>query len=332
MDAHPFFTVIIPTYNRANLVAAAVRSVLCQTDGDFECFVVDDGSTDDTAQLLSSFKDSRLRLLLNKTNRGQHACRNQAIREARGEWICFLDSDDLYLPQRLGEIRKAIERSPQVGFWFTNAYVHRYGRIIGKIFNSLRPIPEGRVPGYYAIGDAFLPYVTTMVCLRRRSFEDTGQFREDLRILEDTELYARMFQAGLKVGVVREPLAVRFLHEGQITSDHELAFEETMEALRSAGAPPEIAAAIRRSVAKETAAYLWKSLRPRQAREFLKRELGASARGTTLYWKTFMPLAMLRSARIARRLYLKVRYHPAFAPSDLRAAAGTVELLLNPPL
>jgi len=330
MAAAPFFTVVIPTYNRGGLAAAAVRSVLGQTDADFECLVVDDGSTDDTAALLAGFKDSRLRVFLNEKNRGQHACRNQAIRAAEGEWICFLDSDDLFLAGRLAELRKAIAGRPEIGFWFTNAYLYRYGRVIGKLFDPERAIPEGRVPGYYALGDAFLPYVTTMVCLRRRAFTDVGLFREDLHILEDTELYARMFKSGIQVGVVREPLAVRFLHEGQITGDHERTFLEAMEALRSSGASPEDAAVVRASAATEVATYLWKSLRPRQAREFLRKELGEGARGGALYWKTFLPPVLLRPAKLARRLYLQARYHPAFAPAELTAAAKAIEPLLRP--
>ena len=318
----PFFSVVIPTYNRAERAAAAVRSVLAQTDPDFECFVVDDGSTDRTREALAPFADPRLKIVFNDKNRGQHACRNQAIRDARGQWIAFLDSDDVYLPARLAALRLFLSREPRTGFVFTNAYVHRFGRIIGLLFDPDREIPQGVVPGYYAVGEAFLPYVTTMVAIRKEAFERVGYFREDLRILEDTELYARMLDAGLEVGALNQPLAVRFLHEGQITRDHLKDFEESMVALRSSGAPPEEMIRVRLREARAVAEYLWRGGRPRQARELWKRELGSMTPG--FYLKTALPSPVIDAARALRGLWLRTRYHPAFAPADYRSVAELV--------
>jgi glycosyltransferase involved in cell wall biosynthesis len=326
--SEPLFSVVLPTFNRAASAAAAVRSVLAQTDARWECLVVDDGSTDDTRKTLSKFSDPRLRFFWNEKNRGQHACRNQAIRAARGEWIAFLDSDDLFLPRRLESLAAALAARPGAGFWFTNAYVQRWGRLIGRLFEPTREIPEGKVPGWYAVGDGRLPYVTTMVCVRRGAFEKTGFFREDLRILEDTELYARMFRDGLEVGVLREPLAVRFLHEGQITRDHERDFLESMEALRASGAPSDAAAALRAKVAREVAGYLWRALKPAAARRLLETELGAEARATALWWATWIPPALLIPARVARKAFLRLRWG-AFAPPEFRAAQAVVDGLLN---
>lgn len=323
----PLFSVVIPSFDRAAAAAAAVRSVLAQTDARWECLFVDDGSTDGTKAAMAGFTDPRVRFFWNEKNRGQHACRNQAIREAKGEWIAFLDSDDLFLPGRLAALAAAIAARPSVGFWFTNAFVHRWGLVTGKLFDPARAIPEGKVPGWYAVGDRWLPYVTTMVCVRKSAFETTGFFREDLRILEDTELYARMFAGGLEVGVLREPLAVRFIHEGQITRDHERDFAESMEALKASGAPAEVAVAHRARVAREVAGYLWKSLKPVQARALLGRELGPAARGELLWWATFVPPALLVPARAARAAWLKLRW-TALAPRDCREAARVVDGLL----
>jgi glycosyltransferase involved in cell wall biosynthesis len=323
----PLFSVVIPTYNRAASAAAAVRSVLAQSEPSWECLVVDDGSTDETRRTLAGFSDPRLRFFWNEKNRGQHACRNQAIREARGEWIAFLDSDDLFLPGRLAALAEAARRRPAVGFWFTNAYVRRWDALIGFLFDPAREIPEGRVPGWYAVGDERLPYVTTMVCLRRECFTRTGFFREDLRILEDTELYARMLAGGLEVGVLREPLAVRFLHEGQITRDHERDFEEAMEALRSSGAPPDVAAAIRRRVGIEVATYLWKSLKPEAARKLLEQTLGSEAKAHSLWWATFIPAAALAPVRAASQWWTR-RRAAMDGPAGFQEAARVVDTLL----
>jgi glycosyltransferase involved in cell wall biosynthesis len=322
----PLFTVVIPTYNRAAFAAAAVRSVLAQTDARWECLVVDDGSTDGTKQALAGFTDPRLRFFWNKENRGQHACRNQAIRESKGEWLAFLDSDDLFMPRRLEALAAAAAARPAVGFWFTNAYVHRWGRLIGPLFDAAREIPEGKVPGWYAIGDRWLPYVTTMVCIRRSAFDAVGLYREDLEIHEDTELYARMFAAGVQVGVLREPLAVRFLHDGQITTDQQRDFVWSMRALESAGAPPEAAAEHRARVAREVAVYLWKALKPAEARALLEKELGPAARGSALWWACFLPPSILGVGRAARESWMRLRWG-ALAPAEYREAARIVASL-----
>ncbi len=324
-----FVSVVIPTYNRARRVAAAVRSVLAQSERDFECWVIDDGSTDGTRSELSAFKDNRLRLAFHENNRGQHACRNEAIRLSHAPWIAFLDSDDLFLPERLKSLRQAAEERPAAGFWFTNAYVHRYGRIIGTLFDHRREIPEGRLPGYYAVGSRYLPYVTSTVMIRREAFDKTGLFREDLSILEDTELYARMLKDGLEVGVIREPLAVRFLHGGQITRDYRRDYVEALEALKAGQPPAQVQASAQEALACEVAEYLWRAFKPCEARDFMLEALGESARGTGLYWRTFLPAAFLRGLGKCRELYLRARHHPALASSQLREAYRAIERALK---
>ncbi len=299
----PFFSVIIPTYNRSRMAAAAVLSVLAQTEEDFECFVVDDGSTDDTQAVLAKLpRDPRLKLLRMEKNGGQHICRNRAIGEAAGEFVTFLDSDDLYLPRRLSEFKKAALERPAAGFWFSNAFSVRNGKIVGALFDPSREIPQGRVPGYYAVGDAYLPYVTTNVAIRREAFQRFGVFREDLRILEDTELYARMLKGGLEVGSIAQPLSLRFLHEGQITRDYERDFQESMIALDSAGAYPDVRERRKREIGLEVAGYLWKSGEPARSRAFLKKELGIT--GGLAYWRTFLPKPILDALRSLRALAL----------------------------
>ncbi len=99
----PLISVIIPTYNSREFVGAAINSVLDQTEPRFELVVVDDGSTDDTAEIVTSYvnRDARIRLLHMPRNRGPAAARNIGVAAARGRWIALLDSDDTYAPQRL---------------------------------------------------------------------------------------------------------------------------------------------------------------------------------------------------------------------------------------
>jgi glycosyltransferase involved in cell wall biosynthesis len=106
MSYKPFISVVIPTFNRARQVQAALKSVLAQTYTEFEAIVVDDGSTDGTAEALQQLispqgGNGRQVRYFFQPNQGQSAARNKGIDEARGEWVAFLDSDDIWLPEKL---------------------------------------------------------------------------------------------------------------------------------------------------------------------------------------------------------------------------------------
>jgi cellulose synthase/poly-beta-1,6-N-acetylglucosamine synthase-like glycosyltransferase len=324
-EREPFFSVVIPTYNLPRLCAAAILSVLAQSDGDFELLVVDDGSTDETPRLLPRVSDDpRFKFLRMERNSGQHACRNRAIRLARGSWVTFLDHDDLYLPGRLEAFRKAAQGRPEVGFWFSNGYLRRFGRVIARLFEPGRSIPQGRVPGWYAVGDKFLPYVTTNVAVRREAFAAHGLFRQDMRILEDTELYARMLAGGLEVGAIPEPLSVRAMHEAQQTRDYETTFRESVMALEAGRPEPAQRQQRWQELVLDTAAYFLKEGRPEKAREFLVRQLGDPARGLTLYRLSFVPAAALLWLKKLRRGALELRCGAGLWPEAFRSAERTI--------
>ena len=103
----PFFSVIIPTYNRSEDLKRSLESVLLQSFTDFEVIVVDDGSTDDTAQVVRSFSDERVRYIY-QDNSERSAARNNGIRNASGKYICLLDSDDIYYPEHLDTLYQQI--------------------------------------------------------------------------------------------------------------------------------------------------------------------------------------------------------------------------------
>lgn len=116
-------SVIMPSWNTGRFIAESIQSVLGQTYGDLELIIVDDCSTDDTDEVVASFTDSRIRYIKNEENMGAALSRNRAMREARGEWIAFLDSDDLWEPEKLEK---------QIAFMKDNGYVfsyHEYERV-----------------------------------------------------------------------------------------------------------------------------------------------------------------------------------------------------------
>ena len=110
-------SVIMPSYNTASYIADSIKSVLAQTYNNLELIIVDDCSTDNTDAIVAGFKDARIKFFKNIKNSGAALTRNRALREAKGEWIAFLDSDDLWLPEKL-------ER--QIMFMNKNGYVFSY--------------------------------------------------------------------------------------------------------------------------------------------------------------------------------------------------------------
>jgi len=198
----PFFSVVVPVYNRAGVLGAALRSVLDQTEQDFEIVVVDDGSSDDPKTVAEAFGDPRIRYI-RQTNGGGGAARNTGIAEARGQFIAFLDSDDKFLPRHLSAMRRLLEGTSDTA-GYARIVVDRGG---GR---TLTKPPRGIAPGedmamYLLCGRGFVPTITTVVpaALAAKVLYDTN-----LREAEDTDFAVRLALAGCAFRMAEEPGAV----------------------------------------------------------------------------------------------------------------------------
>jgi glycosyltransferase involved in cell wall biosynthesis len=119
----PYFSIIIPSYNRAHSIRKAIDSILTQTFKDFEIIVIDDASKDNTQEVISSIEDDRIYYFKNEINKERCVSRNIGIEKSKGKYICFLDSDDYHLPDHLQEIYNEIQsKGEPKGFFFTNAW------------------------------------------------------------------------------------------------------------------------------------------------------------------------------------------------------------------
>lgn len=325
----PYFTVVMPTRNRADMLRAAFKSLQWQTFGDFEVVAMDDGSKDGTPKVFEEFSRDPRFSFHRFEPLGVPKCRNFALRRARGRFITFLDDDDVWLPRRLEEFKKAAQERPDVGFWYSNSYVWRFDRVVGLFFDPARAIPEGRVPAFYAIGEKHMPYVTTNMSIARSSIENAGFFHEDIPILADTEMVVRLLAAGAETGVLRRPLAVRRLHDAQVTRDHIKAFEESRVVLASARMEPAAEAALRRELALEAATYLIKGIEPEKARRFLK---ASGIPHDASYWKLYAgslaPRPLLSALRIARKALLRSGPRAPVADAEFTAVEALVRPIL----
>ena len=120
----PVFSIIIPTYNRCELLPKAIDSVVNQHYSDWELVIVDDGSTDQTAEVVAGFDDGRIRYV-NQTNQQLSAARNRGMQEATGRYFCFLDDDDVFLPNHLGVLANAMEATNYRYQVYRSGILHR---------------------------------------------------------------------------------------------------------------------------------------------------------------------------------------------------------------
>ena len=185
----PFFSIIIPTYNRAGLIGLTLQSVMDQEFIDFELLVVDDGSTDDTAAVVARYADPRLRYLP-KQNAERGAARNYGLARAQGEYVLFLDSDDRLHPHHLATLYAAIgAQAPRPNFIATKYDFDRDGQ---RRPSDLAPRPAGPLGLEAFIGGNAL---ACNVCVRRinpalRPFEEDRRYAavEDwMFLLENTQ-------------------------------------------------------------------------------------------------------------------------------------------------
>jgi len=180
----PFFSIIIPTYNRAGLLGKAIKSVLGQTFKSWELLIIDDGSTDNTADVVKQFDDPRVRYIY-QTNAERCVARNNGIGHAGGKYICFLDSDDYYLPERLSKIyNELLQRHNPVEMFYTGLTIEKE--------NATEP----REGNYYRGENIFeIIVVNTIhsqqVCVAAEIMQEY-KYDPQFRIGEDMELWLRI--------------------------------------------------------------------------------------------------------------------------------------------
>ena len=177
-EKNPTVSVIIPTYNRAHLIGRAIQSVLNQTYRDFEIIVVDDGSADNTEEVVKSFYDKRIKYIKHKKNKGAAATRNTGIKAARGKYIAFQDSDDEWLPEKLEKQMKVFENAPaKVGVVYTDMW--RIMRNKRKYyFSSPMITPEDGIIYKQALDYKVMNIGIQTALIKREVFEKVGMFDE----------------------------------------------------------------------------------------------------------------------------------------------------------
>lgn len=235
-------SVIIPTFNRKEQIGRAIRSVLNQIYQDFEIIVVDDCSTDNTEEVVKSFRDNRIICISHDRNRGGSASRNTGIRASRGKYVAFLDSDDEWLPEKLNMQMTIFRDDPDCGAVYTDIqHVHGNNSLVvhHRSFSEKNLLRELLISN--VIGTA------SSVVVRRECFDTLGLFDEELPSCQDWDMWIRI-ATRYRFRRVPVPLVIYHLDGVRISKDsnavrigHELITLKHKEILRKAGREVEAA-------------------------------------------------------------------------------------------
>lgn len=190
----PFISVVIPLYNKAAHINRTISSVINQTFEDFELVIVDDGSTDNGAEIAMKTRDKRIRVISQK-NMGRSVARNNGILSANSEFVALLDADDEWESNHIATLANLIEKYPEAGAWGT-AYdsIGVDGNLLKGIFLGFPSTPcEGLIPRYFysaAIGQD--PLCSSSIALSKSALKATGMFPIDYSVGEDVYLFGKI--------------------------------------------------------------------------------------------------------------------------------------------
>lgn len=232
----PAFSVVMASHDNAATIGEAIESVRRQTRSDWELIVVDDCSGDATADIANAFDDPRVQLVRQRENRGPAATRNRGVSLARSPVICPLDADDLWLPQNLEIMGRALAANPEAALAWADAWVlnEGSGRVRKTSAVSMQnppdPVPED--PRSFLLELLRRNFIYYSVAVRRESLLAVGGYDERLWVGEDWELWLRLAAAGFGFVSVPQLLSVHRKWPGSLTSSSERLFQGRVEVYR----------------------------------------------------------------------------------------------------
>ena len=196
----PFFSIIIPLYNKENFIENTLKSVLAQTFNDFEIIVINDGSTDNSESVVLKHHDKRIRYF-SKDNQGVAITRNLGIELAQSEFICFLDADDYWFPNFLEEIKYLIDKNLSQKVFATAIEIQTKKNTFPARY-SIPKKDQFQIVDFFDSSQRESIIRTSSSVFHKSVFETAGQFDERLKISEDTDLWIRI---GLKYNIAFTP-------------------------------------------------------------------------------------------------------------------------------
>lgn len=219
-------SVVIPTYNRPELLRNSINSVLSQTYPDFEIIVIDDCSSDNTPGVLKAFRDERLKVIRNSSNKGIAAVRNIGVTSSQGKYIAFLDDDDEWLPDKLEKQVRIMEDGPEsLGCVYSGCLT--MGLNGSEVVSTSIPRYRNKVLNELLLEN----FITTSTTLLKKScIEKAGLFDEDIPYGEDYDMWIRI-AGDFEFDFAPEPLTKYRIHPNSITKNYAKVINGTRKIL-----------------------------------------------------------------------------------------------------
>jgi glycosyltransferase involved in cell wall biosynthesis len=210
----PYFSIVIPVYNKEKFVSKTLRSVLEQTFSDFEIIVVNDGSTDESESKILSQKDSRIHYFT-KVNEGVAVARNFGIEKANGEYICFLDADDYWFPNFLETMHRFTSELCEEKVFATAIAIETKNKTIPAQY-SIAKKSEFEIVDFFNASQKECALWTSSVCIHKSVFDKVGTFDPKIKHGEDTEMWIRI---GLEFPIVFiHQILARYVYDAESVS------------------------------------------------------------------------------------------------------------------
>jgi glycosyltransferase involved in cell wall biosynthesis len=219
----PYFSIVIPVYNKEKFVAKTIESVLSQTFTDYEIIIVNDGSTDQSEAKISTFKDNRIQYY-SKKNEGVALARNFGIEKATADYICFLDADDYWHPTFLEKMQRYSSELPEQKVFAAAIEIETKKKTIPAHYSILET-SAFEIVNFFDASQKECVLWTSSVCIHKSVFEKVGDFDTKIKHGEDTELWIRI---GLQFPIVfiRKILARYVYDEKSISRNTNYYFEQ----------------------------------------------------------------------------------------------------------
>ena len=223
-------SIVIPLYNKAAYIGRTLETVLAQTCQDFEVVVVDDGSTDGSADAVRQVTDNRIRLV-QQQNGGVSAARNRGIDEARGEYIAFLDADDEWKPTYLETQLQLTKKYPQCDVFATNyEFRDEHGTTKPTILRKMSfDSEDGELTNYFEVASCSHPPICSIsIMVRKQAIQSVGGFPVGIKSGEDLLTWARL-AVRFRIAYSRKALAVFIFDENLFNEDQKQRKPETVD-------------------------------------------------------------------------------------------------------
>ncbi len=230
-DSQTLVSIVMPAYNCEKYVVEAINSILAQTYRNWELLVLDDGSKDNTLRIIKEFsqKDSRIKALPNGKNMGVSATRNRGIELASGEWIAFLDSDDMWKPEKIEKQFEIVEKEAAEFLFTGSSYINEEGESFKGIFEVPEKVTYKKLRNQNVIS-------CSSVLVKKKYFKNIKMEKDEMH--EDYAVWLRILKLGVIAYGVNEPLLIYRISKNSKSGNKMKTVKMTYKVFRFVGINP----------------------------------------------------------------------------------------------